>query len=50
MPMDEVLNKLLKEGGGPIFESFLENVPTSHTVSLALFMCAYSDSACHALA
>ena len=41
MPMDDELKWLLKEGGGPIFESCyipLENTPTSHTVSLALII------------
>ena len=46
--MGDELKWLLKEGGGRIFESCdisLENTPTSHVVSLALAMCACSDSA-----
>ena len=41
------LKWLLKKGGGRIFESCdisLENTPTSHAVSLALVICACSDS------
>ena len=37
----------IKEGVGCIFESCdisLKNMPTSHTVSLALVICACSDS------
>ena len=56
--MGDELNKwLLKEGGGCIFRVviflsiFLKNMPTSHTVSLALVICACSDSSfCHVLA
>ena len=52
--MGDELKWLLKHGGrGEIFEScdILENVPTSHVLSLALFMNACSDSAsCHSLA
>ena len=47
-PMGNELKWLLKEGGGRIFKSFdisLENTLTSHTVSLALFMYACSNSA-----
>ena len=56
MPMSDKLKWVLKEGGGCIFESCdisLENKPTSHAVSVALVICACSDSAmpfCHALA
>ena len=42
------LKRLLKEGGGLIFESCdisLENTPTSHAVSLVQDMYACSDSA-----
>ena len=48
MPTGDELQWLLKEGGGLIFESCdisLENMPTSHAVSLALVICACSDSA-----
>ena len=48
MPRGDKLMELIKEGGGHIFESCdisLENMPTSHTISLALFMCACSESA-----
>ena len=47
-PMGDELKWLLKEGGGCIFENCdisLENTPTSHAVSLALFVWACSDSA-----
>ena len=46
--MGDELKWLLKEGGGRIFESCdisLENTPTTHAVSLALVICACSDSA-----
>ena len=46
--MGDELQWLLKEGGGCIFESCdisLENMPTSHAVSLALVVCTCSDSA-----
>ena len=46
--MGDELKWLLKEGGGCMFGSCdisLENTPTSHTVSLALVICACSDSA-----
>ena len=45
--MGNELKWLLKEGGGRIFESCdisLENMPTSHTVSLALVIWACSNS------
>ena len=50
-PMGDELQWLLKERGGHIFESCnisLKNTPTSHTVSLALVICACSDSASYA--
>ena len=40
-PMGNELKLLLKEGAGWIFKSW--DVPTSHAVSLALFMYADSD-------
>ena len=46
--MGNELKWLLKEGDGCIFKSCdisLENMPTSHAVSLALVICACSDSA-----
>ena len=46
--MDDELKWLLNQGGGHIFESCdisLENTPTLHAVSLALDICACSDSA-----
>ena len=46
--MGDELKWLLKEGGGRIFESCdisLENMPTSHAVSLACVICTCSDSA-----
>ena len=42
------LRSSLKRGGGCIFKScdiFLENMPTSHAVSLALFIYGCRDSA-----
>jgi len=48
MLMGDELKWLLKEGGGRISESCdisLKNTPTSHTVSLALFMYACIASA-----
>ena len=49
MPMgNEFIKWLLKEGDGHIFESYdisFQNTPTSHAVSLALFMYACIDSA-----
>ena len=46
-PMGNELKSLLKEGGVHISKvvNFLKNTPTSHAVSLALVMCACSDSA-----
>ena len=47
-PMGDELKELFKEGGGCIFESCdisLINTPTSHAVSLPIFMYACSDSA-----
>ena len=46
--MGDELKELLKEGGGDIFESCdisLENMPTSHAVSVALVIYTCSDSA-----
>ena len=45
MPMGDKLKKLFKEGSGRIFEICdisLKNMPTSHKVSLALFMHAWT--------
>ena len=45
--MGDELKELFKEGGGCIFKScniFLENMPTSHAVGLALFIYACRDS------
>ena len=47
-PMGDELKWLLKEGGGCIFESCdisLENMPTSHAVSLALVISTCSSPA-----
>ena len=46
--MGDKLKWFLKEGGGYIFESCdisLENMPTSHAVSVALVICTCSGSA-----
>ena len=52
MPMGNELKWLLKEGGGCIFESCdisLENMPTSHAVSLAFDICACSHVLAYAV-